>query len=151
MQAIRNAISSIFLRRIMETSELLAHAGFELVAPPCVEFTARPAARGRPVSVPDHLPRLSMETAFAKVQLPLHLNWSVAERVFDLALRADRARVYEIVLQEGRPEDILAYVEGALLVDLREELILPRSVRSAWAEVVGTALGRCRASTEQAR
>jgi hypothetical protein len=28
-----------------------------------------------------------------------------------LGLRADRARVYEVVLQEGRPADILAYVE----------------------------------------
>ncbi len=123
-------------------ARLLAQAGFELVAQPCVEFTARPGARGRPVPVPDHLPRLSMEAAFARVLLPLHLNWSAAGRVFDLALRADRALVYEMVLQEGHPQDILAYVDGALLVDLWEELVLPRAVRSAWAEVVGAALGR---------
>jgi len=37
-------------------------------------------------------------------------HWSAPGRVFDLRSRADRARVYEIVLQEGRPADILAYV-----------------------------------------
>ena len=56
--------------------------------------------------------------------------------VFDLRSRADRARVYEVVLQEGRPSDILAYVDGALLVDLWDDLVLPRAVRSAWAPLV---------------
>ena len=32
--------------------------------------------------------------------------------------------MYEIVLQEGRPADILAYVDGALLVDLWDDLVL---------------------------
>jgi hypothetical protein len=54
-------------------------------------------------------------------------------RVFDLRSRGDRARVYEIVLQEGRPADILAYVDGALLADLWDDLVLPRAVRSASA------------------
>jgi hypothetical protein len=52
-------------------------------------------------------------------------------RVFDLRSRGDRARVYEIVLQEGRPADILAYVDGALLADLWDDLVFPRAVRSA--------------------
>jgi hypothetical protein len=51
-------------------------------------------------------------------------------------LRADRARVYEIVLQEGRPADILAYVDGALLVDLWDDLVLPRAGRSARSPVI---------------
>ena len=40
------------------------------------------------------------------------------------------------VLQEGRPSDILAYIDGALLVDLWDDLVLPRAVRSAWAPLV---------------
>jgi hypothetical protein len=47
--------------------------------------------------------------------------------------------VYEIVLQEGTPADILDYVDGALLVDLWEDLVLPRSVRSAWAPLISLA------------
>lgn len=56
--------------------------------------------------------------------------------MFELGSRADRARVYEIVLQEGRPADILAYVDGALLADLWDDLVLPWAVRSAWDPVV---------------
>jgi hypothetical protein len=81
--------------------------------------------------VPDHLPRLDVAHAFARVQLPPYLNWSAPGRVFDLSSRADRARAYEIVLQEGRPADILALVDCALLVDLWDDLVLPRAVRSA--------------------
>jgi hypothetical protein len=44
--------------------------------------------------------------------------------------------VYEIVLQEGAPADILTYVDGVLLVDLWEDLVLPRGVRSAWAPLI---------------
>jgi hypothetical protein len=39
-------------------------------------------------------------------------------------------------LQEGTPADILAYVDGTLLVDLWEDLVLPRGVRSAWAPLI---------------
>ena len=53
----------------------------------------------------------------------------------------DVKTVYEVVLQEGRPADILAYVDGALLVDLWDDLVLPRAVRSAWAPVVQTSRG----------
>jgi hypothetical protein len=91
--------------------------------------------------VPDHLPRLDTAQAFARVQLPLHLNWSAPERIFDLGSRADRARVYELVLREGRPADILAYVDGALLVDLWDDLVLPRAIRSAWTPVITASRG----------
>jgi DNA-binding XRE family transcriptional regulator len=122
-------------------ARLLSEAGYELAAQPQVMFTRQPAAWGRWAWVPDHLPRLDIAHAFAQLQLPLHLNWSPPGRVFDLGSRADRARVYEIVLQEGRPADILAYVDGALLVDLWDDLVLPRAVRSAWAPVVQTSRG----------
>jgi DNA-binding XRE family transcriptional regulator len=117
-------------------ARLLSEAGWELAAQPNVSFTQQPSPRGRPVWVPDRLPRLDVARALAMVDLPLHLNWSAPGRVFDLRSRADRARVYEIVLQEGRPADILAYVDGALLADLWDGLVLPRAVRSAWAPLV---------------
>jgi transcriptional regulator with XRE-family HTH domain len=117
-------------------ARLLSAAGWELAAQPHVAFTQQPSPRGRPTWVPDGLPRLDAARALALVELPLHLNWSAPGRVFDLRSRTDRARVYEIVLQEGRPADILAYVDGALLVDLWEDLVLPQAVRSAWAPVI---------------
>jgi len=117
-------------------ARILSGAGWELAALPQVSFAQQPSAHGRMAWVPDRLPRLDVARALAVVELPLHLNWSAPGRVFDLRSRADRARVYEIVLQEGRPADILAYVDGALLVDLWDDLVLPRSVRSAWAPLV---------------
>jgi transcriptional regulator with XRE-family HTH domain len=122
-------------------ARLLAEAGYELEAQPQVGFSRQPAARGRWAWVPDHLPRLDTAHAFARVQLALHLNWSAPERVFDLGLRTDRACVYEVVLQEGRPADILAYVDGALLVDLWDDLVLPRAIRSAWTPVINASRG----------
>ena len=122
-------------------ARLLSEAGCDLAVQPRVTFTPQPASRGRPVWVPDRLPRLDVAHAFARVQLPLHLNWSAPGRVFDLGSRTDRARVYEIVLQEGRPADILAYVDGALLLDLWDDLVLPRPIRSAWAPVIQASRG----------
>jgi|SRR5271165_1767475 len=116
-------------------ARLLSEAGWELAAEPHVSFTQH-LARGKPVWVPDRLPRLDVARALAVVELPLHLNWSVPGRVYDLGSRTERARVYEIVLQEGRPADILAYVDGALLADLWSDLVLPRAVRSAWSPVI---------------
>lgn len=40
--------------------------------------------------------------------------------------------MYEIVLREGEPADLLTYVDGALLVDLWDELVLPAAIRRAW-------------------
>lgn len=95
--------------------------------------------RGKPVWVPDRLPPLDADSALARVALPVHLNWSAPGRVFNLAERGDRARVYEVILQEGRPADILAYVDGVLLADLWDDLVLPRAVRAAWSPVIAAA------------
>ena len=119
-------------------ARLLAQAGWDLDAQPHVSFTQQASAHGKPVWVPDRLPRLDVARALAAAEPPLHLNWSAPGRVFDLRSRADRARVYEIVLQEGLPADILTYVDGALLVDLWDNLVLPRAVRSAWAPLVSS-------------
>ena len=122
-------------------ARLLSRAGWELAAQPHVSFTRQVSPRGKPTWVPDRLPRLDVARALTAVELPLHLNWSAPRRVFDLRSRADRARVYEIVLQEGTPADILTYIDGALLVDLWDELVLPRAIRSAWAPVIQPSSG----------
>lgn len=101
-----------------------------------MSFTQQQSPHGKPAWVPDRLSRLDAEQALAEVRLPLQLDWSAPGRVFRLRSRADRARAYEIVLQEGRPADILAYVDDVLLADLRDDLVLPRRLRSAWDPLV---------------
>jgi transcriptional regulator with XRE-family HTH domain len=120
---------------------LLGAAGYELEASPRIEFVDVAAARGRVVGVPTRLPRLPVAQALAAVELPLTLNWSQPGRLFRLADRGDRARVYELVLREGSAADVLAYIDGALLVELWDELVLPRAVRAAWSPLIDQVRG----------
>ena len=120
-------------------ARILAAAGFELRATPRVTFSEHDSGRGQPIPVPSALPRLAPERSLAVVRLPLHLDWSEPGRAFDMHDRGQRARVYEIVLREGRPEDLLAYVDGVLLIELWDELVLPRAVRAAWAPLIARA------------
>jgi transcriptional regulator with XRE-family HTH domain len=125
----------------LETADrLLAQTGHALAAVPRVDFVQMPLSRGRVAQVPTALPRLPLSQAFARVGLPLRLNWSQPGRVFNLADRSERARVYEAVLTEGLPEDVLQYIDGALLVDLWEELVLSRVIRRAWQPLINGAL-----------
>lgn len=121
---------------LQTAARIIAAAGFDLTLTPRIEFSQVTTARGRQIHVPSVLPRLAADRAFATVQLPLHLNWSDRERLYDLRDRQQRARVYEIVLREGEPVDILTYIDGVLLVDLWEDLVLPHEVRTAWQAVV---------------
>ena len=125
----------------MDTAQrVLAATGHELEAVPVVTFTERVSRRGRVFAVPDRLSRLPVSRAMATITMPLHVSWSGPGRVSRLAVRTQRARAYEVLLREGQPADISAYVDGALLVDLWDELVLPRDVRDAWAPVIAAAL-----------
>jgi transcriptional regulator with XRE-family HTH domain len=115
---------------------LLASAGFELAVEPHVTFSEVEMRRGRPIFVADRLWRLPIKEALATVTLPLGLNWSRPGFAFALGDRRQRARCYEIVLREGMPADILRFVDGALLVDLWADLVIPRDVRGAWQPIV---------------
>lgn len=128
---------------LVTAARIVAAAGYDLAITPRIEFRHVAVDRGRPVQVPTALPRLPLHRALATVELPLRLNWSDRARRYDLRDRRQRARVYEIVLREGRPDDVLTYVDGALLADLWDELVLPRPIRAAWdAEVWGEAAGK---------
>lgn len=122
------------------TERLAREIGCRLALEPSIRFSELNVGRGRVCSVPDRLPRLSPRQAFALVQLPLHLHWSGQPRERNLSVRHDRARVYEEVLREGGPQDILRYVDGALLVDLWPEIVLPRALRAAWDDVIDAAV-----------
>lgn len=121
-------------------TRLLDTVDYELVAEPRVNFTEVPLRRGRPIFVSDRLWRLAVPDAFADAALPLGLNWSRPGAVFRLRDRRQRARCYEIVLREGSPSDLLGFIDGALLVDLWDDLVVPRDVRAAWQPVIDKAL-----------
>jgi transcriptional regulator with XRE-family HTH domain len=118
------------------TTRIVGAAGFDLALAPRLEFHSAGTERGRPIQVPTALPRLPTARALITVELPLHLNWSDPGRRYDLSDRRQRARVYEIVLREGGPVDVLSYIDGALLLDLWDDLVLPRTIRDAWQPLV---------------
>jgi transcriptional regulator with XRE-family HTH domain len=123
----------------LQTAErILAAAGYDLVAVPRIVFRDVVGRRGRVFSVPNRLPRLAPHRALATVTLPSHIMWSGEAKV-DLADHRQRARAYETVLREGRGEDIAALVDGTLLLELWEELVLPPDIRAAWQPVVNQA------------
>lgn len=67
------------------------------------------------------------------VHLPLHLKWS-GPRDYDLSDPQQRKRVYEIVLREGRAEDVRRFVDPDELFRVWDEIVLPDNVRRAWAD-----------------
>lgn len=97
--------------------------------------------RGRVAFVADVLWRLEAGAAVGRVELPLHLEWSRRNRVVELWDRPQRARAYEAVLREGRPADIERFVDGALLVDAWDDLVLPIALRAAWQPLIDGARG----------
>jgi transcriptional regulator with XRE-family HTH domain len=121
---------------------LVGVAGFELVLQPRPTFAVAGEHRGAPVLVPDRLPALAPAEALARIELPLHLEWSNEVRRRDLVVRAERIRVYELVLREGTPDDVLRYVDPTLLLDVFDELNLPEAIRAAWQPAVARWRGR---------
>lgn len=109
-----------------------AEAGVSIEAPPRWHWTGG----RRPYAVPSRLWRLSPADALGAFEPAVHVWWSGPPRAFDLSVRSDRLRAYEVVLREGAPADIEAVVDGVLLCEAWPDLVLPRELRSAWADLV---------------
>lgn len=116
-------------------ARLLEACGFRLVID--LEPASRPGRTGResavarPPAIPDDLDDTT-DKASGVVELPLRVQWSGPRRSYDLDHRADRKRVYELVLREGTEDDVRRFVRLAHLEDLWDELVLPENVRRAW-------------------
>jgi hypothetical protein len=88
----------------------------------------------RPVAIPDDIDDLRLTKASGQVNLPFPVRWSSPGLTYDLDDRSDRARVYEQVLREGTDEDVRYFVDIDVLLDLWNDLVLPPTVRRAWAD-----------------
>jgi hypothetical protein len=112
----------------------------------------RGSAGARPIAVPDPMCRqrpvaVSLDLAELRgsltgmVRLPLQVYSSGAgpRRVFDLADEAERIELYQIVLTDGRTEDVCAYLNEHELRRLWPRLWLPPHVRRAWHPHLGAA------------
>ena len=114
---------------------LLKAVGYRLSVEPLIEWTWTNTLR--PYPVPSTLWRLPSHEAFRTITTSTHLWWSGPPRTFDLSNRSQRLRAYEIVLREGGPDDIESIVDGLLLTESFDELVLPRQFRAAWQPLIG--------------
>jgi hypothetical protein len=92
--------------------------------------------RDLPPEIPDDADDPRVPKARGVVRLPRRVNWSEADPTYDLDDRRQRALVYEQVLSEGTAEDVRRFIDVDELIDLWEDLVLPRAVSQAWIDWV---------------
>ena len=125
----------------LETVERLVEvAGYELTLQHRIKFSKIKMPRGRSIFVPEKLWRLDVRNVFEPVTLPLSLNWSRPGHEYVVRDRHQRARLYEVVIREGMPKDLLKFIDGALLIDSWDELVLPQQVRGYWQATIEASL-----------
>ena len=125
----------------LETVErLIEVAGYELTLQHRIKFSKIKMPRGRSIFVPEKLWRLDVRTVFEPVTLPISLNWSRPGHEYAVRDHHQRARLYEVVIREGMPKDLLKFIDGALLIDSWDELVLPRQVRGHWQATIEVSL-----------
>lgn len=91
----------------------------------------------RPFWVPDRLPSLSLADAFRSTTLPIHIFWSGdRERVYSPGARDERVVAYQAVMAHGDGSEIDRYIDGALLIDVWDEIVLPREILTQWEPLV---------------
>ncbi len=95
----------------------------------------------RPVSVPADLSALRGPLT-GRVRLPLQVYSSGqgTERAFDLAEEAERIELYQIVLTDGRLEDVCRFLNAKELRRLWPRLWLAEHVRRAWQPLLAVAV-----------
>jgi transcriptional regulator with XRE-family HTH domain len=87
---------------------------------------------------PDRLWRVEVPGCFDTVVMP-DLVGRTGQDEWDLRHRPDRRRLYENLLSEGDQHMITRWVDGALLVDVWSELVVPDKIRTAWEPAVAAA------------
>ncbi|MPZ89615.1 MAG: hypothetical protein GEU81_16440 [Nitriliruptorales bacterium] len=82
--------------------------------------------------IPDDADTPGVPKARGVVTLPRRVNWSEQNPTYDLGDRRQRALVYEQVLSEGTAADVRRFIDVDQLIDLWDDLVLPRAVSHAW-------------------
>ncbi len=83
--------------------------------------------------IPGDVDHAGLTKAHGKVTLPLSVYWSGPSPVYDLDDPRERARAYEQVLREGTDDDVRRFVEVDQVIELWDRMVIPPSVRRAWA------------------
>lgn len=120
------------------TERILNAAGMEFFLRPWVDFEERHVRGVQAFWFPNRLWSVSPPDCFAVLHAPDMINHTDQD-AWNLGDRVDRARAYEILIRRGLPESMIRWIDGGLLVDLWDELDLPRPIRSAWRPAIDAA------------
>lgn len=117
-------------------------AGWNIALQPRISFTEHPAPPGFrfPFTVPDRLWRLEAPACFRTIKFFDLIDEDNDKFWWDLSVRADRKLVYERLLTYGSEATLVLYLDGALLIDLWNEMEVPEPMRTHWAAVVEATL-----------
>lgn len=95
--------------------------------------TRRDGGWKAPVWLPDRLEDLhGPETGLVQLPLRIHSSGAGPAETFDLADDAQRMTLYQIVLENGRAEDICRYIHAEALRRFWDHMWLSPHVRRAW-------------------
>ena len=114
---------------------IIEAAGYRLDLVTQVHFTRHTASVVREFWVPDRLWRGKLPECFAKVYLDDATRFRGVSR-FDLRRRPQRRRLYEMLLRRGQPDELIDWIDGALLVDLWDDLKISEVIRQAWQPAI---------------
>ena len=119
-------------------ARLLGVLGYELTLRARIDFEEYQPEGIAPFWAPNLLWRVQTPDCFDTLRIPDLLRHTT-QNEWNLRDRNDRRRVYEILIREGLPQQMIRWLDGALLVDLWDELDLPEPVRMAWMRAITTA------------
>ncbi len=128
--------------RLAVAERIVNAAGWNIALQPRVSFTEHPAPTGFrfPFTVPDRLWRLEAPACFRTIKFFDLIDDDNDKFWWDFSIRADRKLVYERLLTYGSEATLVLYLDGALLIDLWNEMEVPEPMRTHWAAVVEATL-----------
>ncbi len=88
-----------------------------------------------PFWAPNILWSVGPPDCFATLAIPDFIR-NTGMRTWDLRDREERKGLYEQLIRRGLPQQMIRWIDGALLVDLWDELDLPDPVRREWAPAI---------------
>jgi transcriptional regulator with XRE-family HTH domain len=119
-------------------ARLLDVMGCELMLHVRIDFEQYHPEGIVPFWAPNLLWRVPTPDCFDTLRIP-DLLQQTSQTEWNLADRTDRRRAYEILIRRGLPQQMIRWLDGALLVDLWEALDLPDPVRKVWLPAIAAA------------
>jgi transcriptional regulator with XRE-family HTH domain len=116
-------------------SRILAAMDHEFTLRAHVDWIQHHAPGVLPFWAPSMLWSVGPPTCFATLAIPDFIQ-NTGMRTWDMRDRDERKGVYEQLIRRGDPEQMIRWMDGALLVDLWEELDLPDPVRNMWEPAI---------------